>query len=221
MAPTTVPMKNGVSREENGEGRAGRALPGCSRVISLRKANPAPRSTIPARASHSGSASGGHHRGEGVRERGPEDDQVEDQPDVVGLPDRGDRLVDQRARGPAPPVAAGQQVPQAAAEVGPAQHRVQGDPGQQDARRPRRPPSRPPGPPEGRAAGRRGRRPPRASPRRQRRASIRRISDGRGAEHRVQDDDDAQAGDHAAVGGGRLRRWSAAGRPPRAGGPPR
>ena len=35
-------------------------------------------------------------------------------------------------RAPAP-VAAGQQVPQAAAEVGPAQYRVQGDRGQQDA----------------------------------------------------------------------------------------
>ena len=43
-----------------------------------------------------------------------------------------DRLVDQAARRPAAPVAAGQQVPQAAAEVGPAQDGVQGDGGQQD-----------------------------------------------------------------------------------------
>ncbi len=76
---------------------------------------------------------GGHHRGERVGERGPEDDQVEDQPDVVGLPHGGDRLVDQGPRRPAPRGGAGQQIPQAAAEVGPAQHRVQGDPGEQDA----------------------------------------------------------------------------------------
>ena len=56
MAPTTVPMKNGVSREENANTAPARRC-GPSRVISLRKANPAPRSTIPASASQIGSAS--------------------------------------------------------------------------------------------------------------------------------------------------------------------
>jgi pyruvate dehydrogenase (quinone) len=74
----------------------------------------------------------GHDRGECVRERGPEDDQVEDEPDVVGFPDRCDRLVDQAARRPAASGGASQQVPQAAAEVGPAQDGVQGHGGQQD-----------------------------------------------------------------------------------------
>ena len=131
MAPTTVPMKNGVSSEENANAAPAARCWG-SRVISLRKANPAPRSTIPPSRQPQRQRERGHHRGECVRERGPEDDQVEDQPDVVGLPDGGDRLVDQGARRPAAGGGAGQQVPQAAAEVGPAQDGVQGNPGQQD-----------------------------------------------------------------------------------------
>ena len=55
MAPTTVPMKNGVSSEEKAKVAPAARCWG-SRDSSSRKANPAPRSTIPARASHSGSA---------------------------------------------------------------------------------------------------------------------------------------------------------------------
>ena len=131
MAPTTVPMKNGVTSEENANAApAARCKP--SRDISLRNANPAPRSTTPATASHIGSAQVVITAANAAGKRGPEDDQRKDEPDVVGLPHRGDRLVDQRARLASAPVAAGQQVPQAAAEVGPAQHGVKRDAGQQD-----------------------------------------------------------------------------------------
>ncbi len=55
IAPITVPMKNGTMREENAN-----AAPNsrCQRSAwtSLRNAKPAPRSTIPNAASHSGSA---------------------------------------------------------------------------------------------------------------------------------------------------------------------
>jgi hypothetical protein len=55
MAPITVPMKKGVSSEEKAKAApAARCRPG--RDSSLRKANPEPRSTIPATASHSGTA---------------------------------------------------------------------------------------------------------------------------------------------------------------------
>src|SRR5215216_1771714 len=47
---------------------------------------------------------GREDRGEGSRERGPENHQHEDQPDMVGLPDRPDRPVDQPSR-PLPAVA--------------------------------------------------------------------------------------------------------------------
>ena len=55
MAPITVPMKNGVSTEENAK-VAPAALAKPSREICLRKANPEPRSTIPPKASHRGRA---------------------------------------------------------------------------------------------------------------------------------------------------------------------
>ena len=55
MAPITVPMKNGVSSEEKAKvAPRPRCRPGW--LTSFRKAKPAPRSTIPSRASHSGSA---------------------------------------------------------------------------------------------------------------------------------------------------------------------
>ncbi len=62
------------------------------------------------------------------RERGPQHDQHEDQPDVVRLPHRRDRLLDQRARRPSPLVAPGDEVPEAGAEVGAREQRVQRDP---------------------------------------------------------------------------------------------
>ena len=126
MAPTTVPMKNGVSSEEKAN-VAPAARCRLSREIPCGTRSPAPRSTIPADGEPQRQRDSGHHRGERVREGGPEDDQREDEPDVVGLPHRRDRLIDQIAwRSPAP-VAAGQQIPQAAAEVGAAQDGVEGD----------------------------------------------------------------------------------------------
>ena len=67
-----------------------------------------------------------HHRAEGLREGGPEDDEDEDQPDVVGLPDGGQRALDQRPRPLALLGVAGDQVPETGAEVGAAEDRVEG-----------------------------------------------------------------------------------------------
>jgi hypothetical protein len=67
--------------------------------------------------------------GRRVRERegGEEHHHDEDQPDVVGLPDRRQRLLDELAlRAGAP--AEGEQIPEAAAEIGAAGERVDGQP---------------------------------------------------------------------------------------------
>ena len=61
-----------------------------------------------------------------LREPGPEHHEHEDQPDVVGLPDRADRPVDQLARAPAAVAAAGDQAPEPGAEVRAAEHGVRG-----------------------------------------------------------------------------------------------
>ena len=53
IAPTTVPMKNGVSTEERAKA-APIARRYSSRWIDLRKAKPAPRRTIPSAARASG-----------------------------------------------------------------------------------------------------------------------------------------------------------------------
>src|SRR4029453_18280259 len=90
----------------------------------------------PERHRHQRDVQSRHDRGEGGREPGPEHHQDEDQPDMVGLPHRPDRVLDQ---GPltSPAVGpAGDQVPGAGAEVGPAQQGVGGHPdpdhGQED-----------------------------------------------------------------------------------------
>src|SRR5262249_36819414 len=79
-----------------GEGGAGGALEGQPGDL-LAEGEPGAAQHDPGGRQPQRQGEGGHHRGERVRERGPEDDQVEDQPDVVGLPHRGDRLVDQGA----------------------------------------------------------------------------------------------------------------------------
>ena len=81
----------------------------------------------------------GEDRLERGRERRPEHHEDEDQPDVVGLPDRADRPVDQLARAPAAVAAAGDQAPEPGPEVRAAEHRVrrQADP-EHPARRRRR-----------------------------------------------------------------------------------
>ena len=55
IAPITVPMKNGTMSEEKAKVAPNRRCQ-CSVSTSLRKAKPAPRSTIPKAASHSGRA---------------------------------------------------------------------------------------------------------------------------------------------------------------------
>ena len=131
MAPITVPMKNGVSSEENAK-VAPSARCRLSRLTSLRNANPAPRSTIPASASHSGSAAAvitaANACGNAVQKMTRAKTSQTWLASHTGVIDSSIRA----ARRAAAPVAAGQQVPQAAAEVGPAQDRVQGDRGQQD-----------------------------------------------------------------------------------------
>src|SRR6202046_4687500 len=58
IAPITVPMKNGTMSEEKAKAAPNRR---CQRSVStsLRKAKPAPRSTIPKAASHSGRGGAG------------------------------------------------------------------------------------------------------------------------------------------------------------------
>ncbi len=75
-----------------------------------------------------------HHRREHFRERGPQHDEAEDQPDVVGFPHRTDRVLDQAPRPFAARRAAGGQIPEPRAEVGAAEQCVRGDPEQQHAR---------------------------------------------------------------------------------------
>ena len=65
---------------------------------------------------------------------GPEHHEDEDQPDVVGLPDRADRPVDQVARAPAVDAAAGDEAPEPGSEVRAAEHGVRGDARPQHAR---------------------------------------------------------------------------------------
>ena len=125
IAPTTVPMKKGVTSEESAESALGEAPVAESPRAILWKANPEPRRTIPSAARLSGMNSVDMIEENADRERGPEHDQHEDQPDVVGLPDGADRPVDQRARSLAALAAAGDQRPEAGAEVGAAEHRVQ------------------------------------------------------------------------------------------------
>ena len=66
--------------------------------------------------------------GERLGEGGPQHDEAEDQPDVVGLPDGSDGVVDEGSRTGPPIRASGGQVPEARAEVRAAEERVRDDP---------------------------------------------------------------------------------------------
>ena len=110
IAPPAAPRKNGVTTDEIAK-TAFAARARSARSATGRKAKAAPRRTIPSAASAQWHEQRRHDRGERRRERGPEDDEVEDQPGVVRLPDRSDRVGDERARrGPAsaPPAARSQ-----------------------------------------------------------------------------------------------------------------
>ena len=67
---------------------------------------------------------GQRDRGVGLGEAGPQHDEDEDQPDVVGLPHRSDGVVDHLPRARPALGAAGDEVPEAGAEVGAAEHGV-------------------------------------------------------------------------------------------------
>ena len=97
------------------------------RNTALRNAKLDPRSTIPSAASVSGTNSVSVIDANASENAGPQHDEAEDQPDVVRLPHRADRVVDQRARPFAPLGAAGDEVPEPGAEVGAAEERVRGD----------------------------------------------------------------------------------------------
>jgi hypothetical protein len=56
----------------------------------------------------------------------------EDEPHVVGFPDRAERVLDQTAAGHGTVATAGEQVPEAAAEVGAAEQRVRREGGEED-----------------------------------------------------------------------------------------
>ena len=70
-----------------------------------------------------------------LREAGPQHDEGEDEPDVVRLPDRGDRVIDHRARTSPPRRSSGDEIPEAGTEVGAAEQRVGDHPDEEDDRR--------------------------------------------------------------------------------------
>ncbi len=123
IAPTTVPRKNGVSSDETPKRRSAICpAPQSPRRVVEGEARAAQDDAEGRQAQRD--EQGREDRFEGEREPGPEHHEHEDQPDVVGLPDRADRPVDQRARPPAPAVAAGDEAPEAGPEVGPAEHGI-------------------------------------------------------------------------------------------------
>ena len=93
--PTTVPMKNGVSTDETANSALRHAPARGPAARACGRRSPAPRSTIPSAARLSGMNSvemiDPKASGNAVQQH----DQHEDQPDVVRLPDRADRPVDQ------------------------------------------------------------------------------------------------------------------------------
>ena len=125
IAPTTVPMKKGVSTDASPKTVAASARPlGATRGVVEREAG-APQHD-PERGEAQRDEQGREDRLERGREARPEHDEHEDQPDVVGLPDRPDRPVDQLARPPAALAPAGEQAPEAGPEVRAAEDGVHG-----------------------------------------------------------------------------------------------
>src|SRR5205085_5282843 len=73
-----------------------------------------------------------HDRRERGGERGPHHDQGEDEPDVVGLPHRADRVLDAGALAGSRLGAARHEVQEPGTEVGAAEEHVGGDPGPEE-----------------------------------------------------------------------------------------
>ena len=113
IAPTTVPMKNGVSSDASPNERD-RPPPGPpARRAVWWNAKPGAAQHDPERGQAERDEQRREDRLERGREAGPEHDEHEDQPDVVGLPHGSDRPVDQLARAPAALASAGEQAPEA------------------------------------------------------------------------------------------------------------
>ena len=111
IAPTTVPMKNGVRSEASPKNRtAQRPAAGAPRGVLERE--PGAAQHDPERREAERDEQRREDRLERRREPGPEHDEHEDQPDVVGLPDRSDRPVDQLARPPAAVAPTREQAPE-------------------------------------------------------------------------------------------------------------
>ena len=130
-APIAAPRKNGVITEESAkvapEQRASPIVAASPRSAKARAAQDDP---------HAGEEERDverlHDRRERRREAGPHDDEDEDQPDVVRLPDRAHRALDHPADPRAPLGAARGEVPEAGAEVGAAEDGVRGEADDQD-----------------------------------------------------------------------------------------
>ena len=123
IAPTTVPMKNGVRSEASPKNRTAER-PAARAPCGVLEREPGTSQHDPERREAERDEERGEDRLEGRGESGPEHDQREDQPHVVCLPDRSDRPVDQRARPPAPVSPTREQAPDAGAEVRPAEDGV-------------------------------------------------------------------------------------------------
>ena len=97
----------------------------------LRKAKLDPRSTIPRAANVSGTNSVRVIDAKASEKPVHSTTKHEDQPDVVGLPHRADRVVDHLAGALAGGRTPGDEIPEAGAEVGAAEDGVGGDAGEQ------------------------------------------------------------------------------------------
>ena len=126
MPPTTAPRQYGHQHRRDGERRAEVApVPGAEHRLAEREAGSSQHDAEGGEGQRDEQRQG--DRGVGLREAGPQHDEHEDQPDVVGLPHRGDRVVDDLAGSFAALGPAGDEVPEAGTEVGAAEDRVHRD----------------------------------------------------------------------------------------------
>ena len=125
-----------IRHEHRRRGERRAEVPPVSACVStaLRNAKPDPRRTMPSAASVSGTKSVSVIDAYASGKHGPEHDEDEDQPDVVRLPDRADRVVDELPRSRAALGPAGDEIPEPGAEVGAAEQRVGDHADEQDDR---------------------------------------------------------------------------------------
>ena len=131
--PPAAPRKNGVTTDETAK------TPLAARRAAVRATRPEGEGRAaqddPERRERERHEQRRHDRGERGRKRRPEDDEIEDQPGVVRLPDRPDRVGDQCPRSGALARAARHEVPEPGPEIGAAEHGVGGHAEPQDDRR--------------------------------------------------------------------------------------